>query len=505
MHGGHRHPAPLRPVRPASALIGELAARGDRVRIPPAELLRQLVYPRRRVHGVPPRCPCRPAPPGPRSAPDPSGSASPGTRRPPASTRAAAAAPGRWRPGQPGSYAGGVSETAEIGARLRQAREARGISQQALADESGISQSFLSRLESGARLLTGRGLLETFAEALGCSVAELTGRPDPVPGALVLSPLSAALSAATWDDVPDVPARPVDELARLAAEANRASADSRYVVASGSLAALLVELHVQAVAGPARDRRAALAALCEACIVTVGIARSLGDYPVALVAGERARAAAARLEDPARAGFASMSTAIVQARIVDRPAALATATTALAALDRADPDADDPVEAEAAGMLHLALAQLNAKARDRDAAFAHLAEAAALAARTGERRTLRYDFGPANTSAWDLSAHAELHLGPQRAEQIVRRRGYLAGLVSLDRRGALEFDLCRCFAQDPDGARDDRALEHLNRAYLAAPERVGNDPLFGPLVDGLERRGRHQNDELLAALKTRVR
>ncbi|SFQ28806.1 helix-turn-helix domain-containing protein [Amycolatopsis rubida] len=397
-----------------------------------------------------------------------------------------------------------MSETAEIGARVREAREERGMSQQELADEAGISQSFVSRLESGARFLSERGLLETLASALGRSAAELTGRPDPIPGALVLSPLSAALSAATWDEVPDVPARPVDELARLAAEANRASADARYVVAGGSLGALLVELHVQAVAGPARDRRAALAALCEACIVAVGIARSLGDYPVALVAGERARAAAARLEDPVRAGFASMSTAIVQARIVDRPAALATATTALAALDRADPDADNPAEAEAAGMLHLALAQVHAKARDRDTAFAHLAEAAALASRTGERRTLCYDFGPANTVAWDLSAHAELGLGPQRAEQVVRRRGYRAGLVSLDRCGALEFDLCRCFAQDPEGSRDDRALDHLNRAYLAAPERVGADPLFGPLVEGLERRGRHQDDELLDALKTRV-
>ncbi|MET9260486.1 helix-turn-helix transcriptional regulator [Amycolatopsis sp. NPDC004079] len=384
----------------------------------------------------------------------------------------------------------------DFGARLREARARRRLTQSVVADLVGISQGQLSRLESGDRHPVERRLLEDLAYVLGRAVPELTGMQGQEPDfAPVLSPLSAALAAATLDDVPDVPARPVEELARLVRVANRASADSRYVVANEELAALLVESHVRFVTGPARERRAALAAVGEACLVAVGVARSLGDYPLALAAGERARAAAARREDPVLAGFASMSTSVVQARIVDRAAAWDTAAAALDSLARADPDAEDAASAEAAGMLHLALAQLGAKQHDRDIATTHHTEAAALAARTGERRTLCFDFGPSNALAWGLAGKVELGEGPRRAEEIVRVPGYDKGLGSRDRRAALHFDLARGFAQ-AEGARDDLAVWHLDQADWIAPERIRNDPLSRGLVEDLVARGRCPGPEM---------
>jgi hypothetical protein len=80
-------------------------------------------------------------------------------------------------------------------------------------------------LERGERRFERRGLLEDLANALGCAVIDLTGEPY-LPGDRVsaealatLPPISIALFDTTLDDVPDVPARPVDELASSAGSA----------------------------------------------------------------------------------------------------------------------------------------------------------------------------------------------------------------------------------------------------------------------------------------------
>jgi transcriptional regulator with XRE-family HTH domain len=66
-----------------------------------------------------------------------------------------------------------------FGERLRALREGRGLSQQRLADRAGLSgKSFLWELEVG-RFLPGWKVACALADALGCSLDELRGRPAP--------------------------------------------------------------------------------------------------------------------------------------------------------------------------------------------------------------------------------------------------------------------------------------------------------------------------------------
>ncbi|HEY2096309.1 MAG TPA: helix-turn-helix transcriptional regulator [Pseudonocardia sp.] len=399
---------------------------------------------------------------------------------------------------------------AEIGARVRQIRMQRGLTLAVVAGLAGIDKTYLSRLERGERFFLRRGLVEVLAEALGCAVSDLTGQPYPAvdrasaEALAALPPISRVLADATLDNgVPDVPTRPLGQLARLVAEANGAAADSRYTIAGRDLAQLLLELHVHAVTGrDGETRRGALAALAEGCLVAVGSARSLGNLDLATRVAERAQEAAARLENPALRGFTAMSAAVVLTRVKADFRAGQVNDTALAELERADPGAADTAPAEAVGMLHLVRAQRAAKARDADTAATHLAEARALAARTGERRTLRFDFGPANVAAWDMAIEVERGRGTKRAAALARRRDLFASLPSADRRSALFFDIARGFAQD-GGAHDAEALYHLDLADRAAPQRIRNDAIARELIAELEGRARHRVWEL-TSLKARI-
>lgn len=161
-----------------------------------------------------------------------------------------------------------------------------------------ISAPYLSLLERGLRGFNRRGLLEDLAEALGCSVADLTGQSSGLQNrrsALVtatVATISTALHDTTLDDGPDVPVRPLPELTHAVALAHEAADDANYGLAGQGLAALLVELHGHAVSGRAEERQAALIALVEACKVAYILARSTGQIELSGIAARRGRDAA---------------------------------------------------------------------------------------------------------------------------------------------------------------------------------------------------------------------
>ena len=61
----------------------------------------------------------------------------------------------------------------EIGARIRNVRKAKGLSQKALAEECGICLSFMGHIERGARRMS----LETFANI--CEILDTNSCQDP--------------------------------------------------------------------------------------------------------------------------------------------------------------------------------------------------------------------------------------------------------------------------------------------------------------------------------------
>ncbi|MGH3823181.1 MAG: helix-turn-helix domain-containing protein [Pseudonocardiaceae bacterium] len=397
----------------------------------------------------------------------------------------------------------GAKEASAIGVRARMIRRRRGLSQEVVAGLAGITAAYLSMLERGLCGFHRRGLIDDLANALGCSVADLTGQPHPPPDratadAMIIVPgIELAVHDCTLDDVPDIPARPVAELVRLARHANAHCDETRYALVGRDFGAVLSELHVHVATGDSDTRRAALAALVEACIAASGTVRALGHGALAVAIARRGHDAARQLGDPALTGFASMQRAGSLIRLGARHRAAAVLKNALVAIEpAADPTAPDTGPAQAAGMLHLASAQLSSRERRSGDAETHLAQAAELARATGERNDLNYHFGSANVAAWSVSIEVELERGPAAAERITAEVPQLiAVLTSADRRAGLHLDIARGWAQAEDD-RDVEAIRYVDAADRIAPTRIRNDPIARELVRTLDRRARRRTWEL---------
>jgi transcriptional regulator with XRE-family HTH domain len=382
-------------------------------------------------------------------------------------------------------------------------RRRRGLSLDVVAGLAGISKGYLSRLETGQRRFERRGLLDDLAAALGCSVADLTGQPYLPPDRATVDALATlpgiqlAIYDCTLHDVPDMPARPVNELAGLARQANAHCDEACYALAGRDFGAVLSELHVHVAAGNADTRRAALAALVDACLAASGTVRVLGHAELAVATARRGYDAAQLLGDPGLTAFAAMQRAGALIRIGARHRAATVLGDALVAVEpTADPTAADTRPAQAAGMLHLASAQLASREGRAGDADTHLEQAAELAQRTGECNDLNFHFGSANVTAWSVSIAVELQRGPVAAERTALDTPRLAGVLgSADRRAGLHFDLARGWAQT-EGARDAEAIRHLDAADRIAPQRIRNDPIARDLVLVLDRRARRRVWEL---------
>jgi transcriptional regulator with XRE-family HTH domain len=65
-----------------------------------------------------------------------------------------------------------VSILDRFGSRVRQLRQARGLSQEAFADKCGLDRTYISGIERGKRNVALRNI-EAIAHALAVSVSEL--------------------------------------------------------------------------------------------------------------------------------------------------------------------------------------------------------------------------------------------------------------------------------------------------------------------------------------------
>lgn len=392
------------------------------------------------------------------------------------------------------------AEDRAIGARVRVVRRRRGLSVETAAGLAGIDKSFLSRLERGERAFVRRGLLENLAAALGCSVADLTGQPylstDRATQAAqaAIPEVAAALHDCTLGDVPDVPARPVDELVTAAAVALAYTDQVELHRAGDGLGALLTELHVHAVTGDGDTRRIALGALVEACIAARALAGTVGHVDLAVAAARRGYDAARALERPDLVGFLAMGRTMTLGRVGARHRALRVAGEVLAELPTG-PVGDDTRVAEARGMLHLSAALISMRGGAIGEAETHLAEARALADAVGERNTLRFHFGRANVAAWDLAVAVENGTGPDAAARFGAAGIDPGSFHSRDREASVHLDLARAWAQ-ADGDRDDAVVRALDRADRLAPIRVRSDAIARDLVVDLHRRARRRRWEL---------
>jgi transcriptional regulator with XRE-family HTH domain len=403
-----------------------------------------------------------------------------------------------------------VADAQAIGARARMIRRRRGLSLEVVAGLAGITKTYLSMLELGQRGFNRRGLIEHLAEALGCSVADLTGQPYLPPdrataqGRAALPGISLALNDFGPGEVPDVTPRPLDELVAWADSANKHRDQGEWSLAGRDLGTLLTELQAHALTTGSADRARAFTALVQSCILAGDVAKALaGNIDLAISAARRGYDMACRHGDPGLIGFARWwwSLPLMWLNARGRASRLLTA-----GIDELGSSArlrgEDTLPAEMLGMMHLAQAQRAARDKQDDDALAHLVEAEGIAARIGECNGMRMHFGPTNIALWRLAVSIELGEGGRAYAEATRTPPDMAVLNSKDRASTWYFDLARALVQD--GAdRDAEVIRHLDTADGLAPTRIRNDPIARDLVVTLIRRAPRRRVWELDSLRNR--
>jgi transcriptional regulator with XRE-family HTH domain len=387
-----------------------------------------------------------------------------------------------------------AGEASAIGARARMIRRRRGLSLEVVAGLAGITKQYLSQLERGLRGFNRRGLIEDLANALGCSVADLTGQPYSPPDRASADALTAlpSIRLALNDfgplDVPDLTPRPPEELASLAERANENCGQADYALAGHEVGGLLAESQASALTVVSAERDQAFSAAVTACFVAGVVSSRAGNIDLAVTAARRGYDLAAQHDDPALVGFACWYWAC---ELTSTGARSRAHTVLSEGIDTLTPavhlSAADTLPAELVGMMHLQQARTAARERRADDAHAHLDEAAKLAERVGERNGMRQHFGPTNVAAWRVSIGVELAEGAQAYEHARTVPIDIDVLGSRERSSSLHFDFARLLAQE-EGPRDGDAIRHLDTADRIAPQRIRNDPIALDLVRTLDHR-----------------
>ncbi|MEU6406236.1 helix-turn-helix transcriptional regulator [Streptomyces sp. NPDC046985] len=382
-----------------------------------------------------------------------------------------------------------------IGAGLRALRRQRGVSLKNLAEQTEISKSYLSMVENGKRLLTSTVFIDSIAEVLRISPAELTGQPvapaDPSTGgahamipALRLALMGLSVSAPALGV--RLPEDPLQLLTARVARANALYHASEYATLAAELPGLLSDLRAAADARHGYVRRRLLQLLAgayhPACVLLL---KYLGYPDLAYVAVTRAAEAIAELEDPHYTVLADFFTAHVLLAVGSPDQALAHAGAAICALER---DLGGGRAPQALlGELHLisATAATRDKSRAGQArrldAETHLAEARRLAQYTGETRDWHLNFGLTNVGIHHVSLNTAL--GRHGAAVDAGRVLSSEAITAPGRRMAYHADLGRSLAHLR--GREGDATRELLRAEAIAPQRLRVDPLVRDCVTHL--------------------
>lgn len=376
-----------------------------------------------------------------------------------------------------------------IGENVRAARRSRGISLETLAGLTGRSKGWLSKIENGNARLERRQDIAALAEALSVSADGLLGEPAPgirPDGQMYnITPLQRTLLDTSPDDPPDIPARPLDVLREQVAQADTALRAADHATVIQLLSGAIAELCVHAASGDGPGRCSALRLLVRAygsdatCVL-----RQIGETNLAWIAGERARQAAELLGDPVWKAAAAYGRAHSRSSANKPRALLITPQIA----DEVEPYiGDDRFAHEAYGMLRLSAALACAVQNDHHGAAEQAAEAARLAARTGERPQAWELFGPANVGVWRTS----LAIEAGEAEDALTYAGQVEprDLASHNRRAGLRLEKARAYAML---GNDSQAVQEMRQAERMSPAQTRNNPLIRDLVQDMLTRARRE-------------
>ncbi|MFD7656983.1 helix-turn-helix domain-containing protein [Actinosynnema sp. NPDC059797] len=360
---------------------------------------------------------------------------------------------------------------ADLGRRLRQIRHAKGKSLAVVADRAGISLSYLSRLESGARALDRRSLIKALADALEVAPTDITGAAVAPPGHVeedrALAAVRLALLAVSMGD-PRGQVVPAEVLEVRVGRLMEAQRRCRYTEVGADLPGLIQDLHTTLNANREIEHVLRLLVLLQiqgtqAWLTDIGASVDLAWQAVTL-----GRQAAERLDDPVFCAVSAFGSA---------HGLLAAGAFDMAGRQLVEnvPGTAEPASLSVTGMLTLTSSLVAAASGERSERAAALDQAADLAAAVdGEDDPLWFGFNSANVAVWRMSVALEAgnHAEAARIATTVNP----AELPSPTRRAAYWREYGRALARLP--RRHDDAVVMLRRAEQISPARIHRHPFM---------------------------
>jgi transcriptional regulator with XRE-family HTH domain len=368
-------------------------------------------------------------------------------------------------------------DTRTVGARLREIRKARDKSLTVISGLAGISESYLSLLETGKRALDRRSLIVALANALEVSPSELLDLgASPLPA----DPATEAAIGAIRDamqavamGIPGGQVQPVEHLRVRAETALAAKQACREAEVGAMLPALIRDLHTSIDAGRDDAELLRITALVYPQAVQGWLFAVHAPGDLAWQAACMGRDAAQRLDEAVALGVATFGLA---------NGLLTTGGFDLAGqlLDATPETGDDELD----GMLSLTRCLLAASdSRPGDVA-APLEMAAELAQRTGDGNAHYLSFGPSNVGLWRMSVALEAGEHERAAELSAA-----VDLAALPPKRRVNYHVNRARALSQVRRREE-AVASLRAAEKISPDSVRRSPGARRLLSELVTRTR---------------
>lgn len=301
-------------------------------------------------------------------------------------------------------------------------RKRLGLSQVEFAGTIGKSESWVSQVERGVRPLDRISVLQTVADALNVSVAELRGEPAGEPEesselqsesievlrlALTGHPVVSEVISPQSSGSVDIPN--VDTLRHSHEMVWPMVHESRYGELAPLLSKLIGDLELVVRRGPEADANEARKLLVDTYQAAAAALTKIGDSDAAWIAADRAVFVSETIDSPLAlaAGLFRMAHVFLSLRQIQQTQKVAlTAATALES--RIDGDSD--IETLSLyGAFHLVLAVAAARENERAETHKHIETARAIAGRVGSgHNAFGTEFGPMNVALHAVSVAVEL-------------------------------------------------------------------------------------------------
>ncbi|GAB3170548.1 hypothetical protein GCM10027059_37240 [Myceligenerans halotolerans] len=389
-----------------------------------------------------------------------------------------------------------------IGKRIKHLREARDITQIAVAQEAKISYSLMRKIESGERDVT-QTVATAVARALHVEIATITGQPYDTEGPRrdrihdLIPDLRTAL--AFWDLPPDleVAPRPVADLVAEARQVNELRRLDRNTKVVERLPALIHEALTAFHGNSDVQERAVIADVLMTLMYGArSAAFKCGYDDLVIVVGDRIQWVAEQIQDPLMKAFGAWNQAISLARYGSYGMGLRLMERARAAIE--DTASNDARLLCATGSLYLRSADSAARAGKSDDAMAYLAEARQIAAHLPEDTDSDWKnlstFGPSNVVIHGVVVALEFQdsaLALSLADELPMSESVTSRFPT--RVGHHHMDLARAYLWQ--GERE-KALNSLMNARKAAPQQTRHHPTTREVTGILVRTHRRSNESL---------